>query len=164
MLVGSLGQEDPLEEEMATCSSILASKIPCTEKPGRVQSMGLQRFRYNWATENEHKHRSVSRLWKCPNTPTEAPACPLPWHLHLLLSASAESRNRSFYFPNAKLVSAFSTSHSLFFSGMIVCYTSTWLIPLHSDSQSNTAPLEKTSLSIQIKNVPSHSIMSAVSS
>jgi len=41
--VGSLRQEDPLEEGMATHSSILAWKIPWTEKPGGLQSMGLQR-------------------------------------------------------------------------------------------------------------------------
>ena len=34
--VRSLGQEDPLEKEMATHSSILACKIPCTEEPGRL--------------------------------------------------------------------------------------------------------------------------------
>ena len=39
----SLGQEDPLEKEMATHSSTLAWKIPWTEEPGRLQSMGLQR-------------------------------------------------------------------------------------------------------------------------
>ena len=39
--VQSLGQEDPLEEDMATCSSILAWIIPCTEEPGGLQSMGL---------------------------------------------------------------------------------------------------------------------------
>ena len=38
-----LGQEDPLEKEMATHSSTLAWKIPWAEKPGRLQSMGLQR-------------------------------------------------------------------------------------------------------------------------
>ena len=38
----SLGWEDPQEKEMATHSSILAWKIPWTEKPGRLQSMGLQ--------------------------------------------------------------------------------------------------------------------------
>ena len=38
--VQSLGREDPLEKEMATHSSILAWKIPWTEKPGRLQSMG----------------------------------------------------------------------------------------------------------------------------
>ena len=41
--VESLGLEDPLEEEMATHSSILAWKIPWTEAPGGLQSMGLQR-------------------------------------------------------------------------------------------------------------------------
>ena len=41
--VQSLGQEDPLEKEMATHSSTLAWKIPWTEEPGRLQSMGSQR-------------------------------------------------------------------------------------------------------------------------
>ena len=41
--VQSLGWEDPLEKEMATHSSILAWKIPWTEEPGRLQSMGSQR-------------------------------------------------------------------------------------------------------------------------
>ena len=43
--VRSLGQEDPLEKEMANHSSTLAWKIPQTEEPGRPQSMGLQRNR-----------------------------------------------------------------------------------------------------------------------
>ena len=43
MQVQSLGQEDPLEEETATHPSILAWKIPWTEVPGGLQSMGLQR-------------------------------------------------------------------------------------------------------------------------
>ena len=42
-----LGQEDPLEEEMATHSSILAWRIPWTEKPGGPQSMGLQRVKHD---------------------------------------------------------------------------------------------------------------------
>ena len=41
-LVQSLGQEDPLEKEMATYSSILAWEILWTEEPGGLQSMGLQ--------------------------------------------------------------------------------------------------------------------------
>ena len=41
--VQSLGWEDLLEKEMATHSSILAWKIPWTEEPGKLQSMGLQR-------------------------------------------------------------------------------------------------------------------------
>ena len=47
--VQSLGQEDPLEKEMATHSSILAWKIPWTEDPDGLQSMGSQRVRHNWA-------------------------------------------------------------------------------------------------------------------
>ena len=39
----SLGQEDPLEKEMAAHSSVLAWEIPWTEEPGRLQSTGLQR-------------------------------------------------------------------------------------------------------------------------
>ena len=42
MRVRSLGQEDPLEEEMATHSSMLAKKIPWTEEPGGLQSLELQ--------------------------------------------------------------------------------------------------------------------------
>ena len=45
--VGSLGQEDPLEKEMATHSSTLAWKIPWTKEPGRLQSIGLQRVGHN---------------------------------------------------------------------------------------------------------------------
>ena len=41
--VGPLGQEDPLGQEMATHSSILAWKIPWTEEPGELQSMGSQK-------------------------------------------------------------------------------------------------------------------------
>jgi len=41
------GQEDPLQEVMATHSSILAQRIPWTEESGRLQSIGLQRVRYN---------------------------------------------------------------------------------------------------------------------
>ena len=44
MQVQSLGQEDPLEEGTATHSDSLAWRIPWTEKPGGLQSMGLQRF------------------------------------------------------------------------------------------------------------------------
>ena len=48
--VRSLGWEDPLEEETATHSSILAWKIPWTEEPGGLQSMRLQRVRHEWVT------------------------------------------------------------------------------------------------------------------
>ena len=45
--VQSLGQEDPLEEGMATHSSILTWRILWTEEPGRLQSMGLQRVTHD---------------------------------------------------------------------------------------------------------------------
>ena len=50
--VQSLGGEDPLEEEMATHSSILSWEIPWTEEPHRLQSMGSQRVRQDLATEH----------------------------------------------------------------------------------------------------------------
>ena len=48
--VPSLGREDPLEKGMATHSSILGWRIPWTEKPGGLYSMGLQRAGYDWVT------------------------------------------------------------------------------------------------------------------
>ena len=50
MWVQSLGWEDPLEEIMATHSSILAWEIPWTEEPGRLQYMRSQRVRHNLET------------------------------------------------------------------------------------------------------------------
>ena len=47
MQVQFLGQEDPLEEGMATHSSILAWRIPWTEEPGGLQSMGSQRVEHD---------------------------------------------------------------------------------------------------------------------
>ena len=48
--VRSLGREDPLEKEMAIHSSTIAWKIPWTEEPSKLQSMGLQRVGHDWAT------------------------------------------------------------------------------------------------------------------
>ena len=53
MRVRSLGQEDPLEKEMAAHSNIPAQRIPGTEELGGLQSMELKRVRHNWAT-NTH--------------------------------------------------------------------------------------------------------------
>ena len=54
MGVRSLGQEDPLEKEMATHFRILAWRIPWTEKPGGLQSKGSQRVRQNQVTKHTH--------------------------------------------------------------------------------------------------------------
>ena len=62
--VQSLGQEDPLEEEMATHSSILAQEVPWTEEPGGLQFMGWQRVAHNLVPkqqqrlDTEHKQAS----------------------------------------------------------------------------------------------------------
>ena len=55
--VRALGWEDPLEKEMAIHSSTIAWKIPWTEEPGRLQSMGSQRVGHDWAAS---LHFSVS--------------------------------------------------------------------------------------------------------
>ena len=55
--IPSLGQEDPLEKEMATLSSILAWRIPWTEEPGELQSMGLQRVRHDLATKQQQQQQ-----------------------------------------------------------------------------------------------------------
>ena len=67
--VWSLGQEDALEKGMATHSSILAWEIPWTEKPGKLQSMGLQWVRHNWVTEHacthtQGLHTYTSRIYR----------------------------------------------------------------------------------------------------
>ena len=51
----SLGQEDPLEKEMVTHSNILAWKIPWTEEPDGLQSVGLQRVIYDLATKQQRQ-------------------------------------------------------------------------------------------------------------
>ena len=56
--VQSLGQEDPLEKEIATHSSILAWKIPWMEEPGGPPYMGSQRVGPDWATNTQY-----ARLW-----------------------------------------------------------------------------------------------------
>jgi len=57
--VRSLDLEDPLEEKMATHSSILAWKFPWTEKPGGLQSMGLQRVRHDCT----HTHAGIQFIF-----------------------------------------------------------------------------------------------------
>ena len=62
--MGSIpGQEDPLEKEMATHSSILAWEIPCTGKPSRLQSMGLQRVGHDLVTENNNMSQFLVSLF-----------------------------------------------------------------------------------------------------
>ena len=64
----SLSWEDPLEKGMATHSSILAWRIPKTEKPGRLRAMGSQRVEHNWVnntnTFSAYKNQKTSFLSK----------------------------------------------------------------------------------------------------
>ena len=53
--VRSVGQEDSLEKEMATHSSILSWRIPWMEEPGGLQSMGLQNFTFTLRDGENHK-------------------------------------------------------------------------------------------------------------
>ena len=64
MRVQSLGQEDPLEKEMATHSSILVWEIPWTEEPGELQSRGSQRVGHDLVTKQQqylHNKRDMSK-------------------------------------------------------------------------------------------------------
>ena len=61
-LVRSLDREDPLEEGMATHSSILVWTISWTEEPGRLQSLGLQNMGHNLVTKQQTTH-SIGRMW-----------------------------------------------------------------------------------------------------
>ena len=72
--VRSLGQEDPLEEEMATNSSTLARRIPWREEPGRLQSMGLQRVGHDWATSLHFTSSLISEGFP-GGTSSKEPTC-----------------------------------------------------------------------------------------
>ena len=82
--VPSLSQEDPLEEEMATHSSTLAWRIPWTEEPDGLQSMGLQRVGHDWVTEHTYVYLYIHTL--CVLVSGE------PWLIH----SSCEAGRRSF--------------------------------------------------------------------
>ena len=63
LCIQSLGQEDTLEQVMATHSSIVAWKIPWPEEPGGLQSMGLQRVGHDWGINN-NKFKEVIKISK----------------------------------------------------------------------------------------------------
>ena len=69
----SLGGEDPLEEEMATHSSILNQKIPWTVEPGQLQLMGQQRVGHDWAQPSNKKDSASWKLWNANEISNEMP-------------------------------------------------------------------------------------------
>ena len=63
-LVRSLGWENPLQKEMATCSSIPVWEIPRTEELGGLPSMGLQRVKDDLATKQQNNKTDKKRLFR----------------------------------------------------------------------------------------------------
>ena len=90
MKVWSLVWEDPLEKGMATHSNILTGKIPWTEEPGGLQSIGLQIVRHDLATKQQQSYiylcvcvcmhaQSWSHAWLFATPWTIAHQAPSPW-------------------------------------------------------------------------------------
>ena len=63
-VVPALGWEDPLEEGIATHPSVLAWRIPWTQEPGGLQSMGSQRVGLESISSLSVSHSSISRQWR----------------------------------------------------------------------------------------------------
>ena len=82
--VQSLGRKDPLEEEMATYSSMLAWEIPWPEQLGRLQSKGSQRIRYDWVT-NSQMQFNTKKGKKIKKKKKTLPWVPNVYHFWLLL-------------------------------------------------------------------------------
>ena len=82
--VGSLCREDPLEEGMATHSSVLAWRIPWREEPGRLQSLGLQRVGRDWAGNTFTFKLLVVEKRHCNCSPSSCPgaASGMSWASH----------------------------------------------------------------------------------
>ena len=78
-----LGWEDPLEKEMAIHSSTIAWKIPWTEEPGRLQSMGSQRVGHDWATSCSHSCSDIIYLLNRNVYPNSLPSFYMVMHLFL---------------------------------------------------------------------------------
>ena len=105
-LVQSLGQEDPLEKEMATHTSILAWKIPYTEEPGGLQSPGLHRAGHDLAEhstscvkesngDRDRQQRSIWILLTSHSVCTASASQPKDHASHVCVSASREKLRAS---------------------------------------------------------------------
>ena len=92
MWVWSLGQKDPLEEEMATHSSIFAWRIPWTEEPGELQSIGSQRVEHDWVTEHTCISQPIKPFRKLPTVISSTP---------LTLSTASSLYMQTYIFPKA---------------------------------------------------------------
>ena len=85
MQVRLLGQEDPLEEEITSHSSIVAWEIPWTEEPGGLQSRGLQKVGHNWAQHSKVHNQLNQNLeeraqaWALKKSPQMPLKCNQGW-------------------------------------------------------------------------------------
>ena len=86
--VQSLGWEDPLEKEMAAHSSILAWRIPWTEEPGGLQSMGSQRVGHDWATKTTDNGVCVECISCSVVSDSSRPHVPPGSSVHTILQAA----------------------------------------------------------------------------
>ena len=75
-----LRREDPLEKGMSTHCSILTWRIPRTEEPGRLQSLGLERSRHNWVTDTSHFRGLLSVASQGRGREGKSMSC---WHFFL---------------------------------------------------------------------------------
>ena len=109
--VQSLGREDPLEEEMATDSSILSWRIPWTEEPSRLQSTRSQRVGHNWASITICL--ALSQVFNIPAPPSLSTS----WSFVIPRPAASSVRS-SAWMPTSwsTPLSSFSVSSSFFFS------------------------------------------------
>ena len=101
--VRSLGWEDPLEEGTATHSSILAWKIPWTEEPCRLQSMGSQRVGHDWATKHSTAQLAISpTCWTSSIHFTGCQHSHGPENLHMKFRTKNRCSNKSHTQKNRK--------------------------------------------------------------
>ena len=84
----SLGWEDPLEKSMVTHSNILAQRILWTEETGKLQSRGLQRVEYDWATKHTaHKNGYQEVKWE------RYKLGDWDWHIHISQSVTSVAQS-----------------------------------------------------------------------
>ena len=107
--VQPLGREDPLEKKIASHSSILAWRIPWMEEPDRLEYMGSQRIRHDWAT-NIHTH-THTHLWNLNFTKFPTIKIPLAYLLHITFKTpEAISWNTQHICQDSKLCLVLGTS------------------------------------------------------
>ena len=91
------GWEDPLEEGMATHSKILAWRIPWTEEPGRLQSMGSQRVRQDWMQLSTHTGIHGKHLVKRPGSGRQKLSAGIPVSTPVFLPSTAFGQLMNMY-------------------------------------------------------------------